>query len=223
MKSFHIILKDHKLGQELGSKNIAIAQQFGLDAHAFEAVPGNNCQHLFKQHKVRPLQTQKFGHQGCFMSHFLLWKKCIELNETIVILEHDGMFVRSLPVDIEDNFMDICRLDPCIFWKDTYESDLVECLNNPITYFRPETVYKEKDFGNFYIGQYGYLIKPQAAEKLVIRAKKIGGHAVDMFISTHTVDIVSTTSPIVRLDPYMTGKGLSVSSTNDLIKMLTDK
>ena len=87
MKSFHIVLKDHELGQELGNKNIAIAKHFGLDANLFDAVPGNNCRHLFKQHKVRPPQTDKLGHHGCFMSHFLLWKKCIELNETIVILE----------------------------------------------------------------------------------------------------------------------------------------
>lgn len=218
MKSFHITLKDHKLGQELGKKNINIAKSFGIDANMFEAVPGNDCLHLFKQHKVRPPQTNKVGHLGCFMSHFLLWKKCIELNETIAILEHDGVFLRSLPDNIEDNFIDICRLDPCIFWKDSYEHDVDQCKNNPIEYFKPETEYKEKGFGNFYIGQYGYLIKPSAAEKLVIRAKKIGAHAVDMFVCTDAVDIVSVTSTIVRLDPYCIGKGLTVSTTDDFDK-----
>jgi len=218
MKSFHIVLKDHKLGQELGNKNIDIAKHFGMDAYMFDAIPGNNSKHLFKQHKVRPLQTDKLGHQGCFMSHFLLWKKCIELNETIAILEHDGVFLRELPVDIENNFIDICRLDPCIFWKDSYEDDLANSIDKPITYYKPDTVYKDKNFGNFYIGQYGYLIKPHAAEKLVKRAKQVGGHAVDMFISTHTVDIVSVTSTVVRLDPYYIGKGVSLSTTDDFDK-----
>lgn len=215
MKSFHIILKDHKLGEELGNKNIAIAKQFGLNANLFEAVPGNNCTHLFKQHKVRPPHTRKLGHHGCFMSHFLLWKKCIELNETIVILEHDGVFLRTLPADIEDNFLDICRLDSCCAWKDSYEDDIQSVLNNPIGYFKPDTFYKEKAFGNFYIGQYGYLIKPQAAEKLVKRAKQIGAHAVDMFIGTQVVDIVSVTSTIVRLDPVYLGKGVALSTTDN--------
>lgn len=218
MKSFHIILKNHKLGEELGNKNIKIAKQFGLDTHIFDAIPGNDCQHLFKQHKVRPPQTNKLGHHGCFMSHFLLWKKCIELDETIAILEHDGVFLRSLPEDIDNNFIDICRLDSCIHWKDTYEDDLQQCLNKTINYHKPNTVYKEKGFGNFYIGYYGYLIKPCAAEKLVVRAKKIGAHAVDMFVSTNVVDIVSVTSSIVRLDPFYTGKGLSASTTNDFDK-----
>jgi glycosyl transferase family 25 len=184
----------------------------------FEAVPGNNCKHLFKQHKVRPPQTEKLGHHGCFMSHFLLWKRCIELNETIVILEHDGVFIRTLPEDIENNFIDICRLDPCMFWKDRYEEDLTAVLDKPVEYFKPDTIYKEKDFGNFYIGQYGYLIKPCAAEKLVVRAKQIGAHAVDMFISTKTVDIVSVTSTVVRLDSYYMGKGVSASTTDDFDK-----
>jgi len=215
MKSFHIILKDHKLGEELGNKNIAIAKQFGLDANLFEAVPGNDCSHLFKQHKVRPPHTRKLGHHGCFMSHFLLWKKCIELNETIVILEHDGVFLRTLPDNIEDNFLDICRLDSCCAWKNSYEDDIQAVLDNPIGYFKPDTVYKEKAFGNFYIGQYGYLIKPQAAEKLVKRAKQIGAHAVDMFIGTQVVDIVSVNSTIVRLDPVYLGKGVSLSTTDN--------
>jgi glycosyl transferase family 25 len=215
MKSFHIILKDHKLGEELGNKNIAIAKRFGLDANLFDAVPGNDCSHLFKQHKVRPPQTHKLGHHGCFMSHFLLWKKCIELNETIVILEHDGVFLRNLPDDIEDNFIDICRLDSCCSWKDSYEDDLTAALDAPIEYSKPDTFYKEQDFGNFYIGQYGYLIKPQAAEKLVKRAKQIGAHAVDMFIGTLVVDIVSVTATIVRLDPVYLGKGVSLSTTDN--------
>lgn len=218
MRSFHIVLAGHKLGEELGAKNIQLAKDFGLDASLFDAVPGNNCAHLYKQHKVRPLRTNKLGHHGCFMSHFLLWKKCIELNETIVILEHDGVFLRPLPDNIENNFVDICRLDPCIFWKDTYEADLALSLHKPIEYFKPETPYHERYFGNFYIGQYGYLITPSAAEKLVKQAKKVGGWAVDMFIGTNTVDIVSVTSPIVRLDPTYIGKGISLSTTDDFDK-----
>ena len=29
---------------------------------------------------------------GCFLSHYSLWKKCIELKEPIIILEHDVEF-----------------------------------------------------------------------------------------------------------------------------------
>lgn len=212
------MLAGHSLGEELGTKNIQIAKDFGLNASLFNAIPGNNCSQLYKQHKVRPPRTNKLGHHGCFMSHFLLWKKCIELNETIVILEHDGVFLRPLPDNIENNFIDICRLDPCIFWKDSYEADLALGLTKLIDYCKPDTVYRERYFGNFYIGQYGYLIKPSGADKLVKQAKKVGGFAVDMFIGTNIVDIVSVTSPVVRLDSTYTGKGISLSTTDDFDK-----
>ncbi|MCE9935580.1 glycosyltransferase family 25 protein [Aeromonas salmonicida] len=42
------------------------------------------------QHRVifrsRPLTP---GEKGCYASHFLLWEKCVELNEPILILEDD--------------------------------------------------------------------------------------------------------------------------------------
>lgn len=38
--------------------------------------------------RARPLST---GEIACFASHYLLWKKCVELNEPITILEDDAI------------------------------------------------------------------------------------------------------------------------------------
>ena len=46
---------------------------------------------------------------GCSMSHFMLWKKCVELDEPILILEHDSVFLRPFPDDIE--FKGICQIN----------------------------------------------------------------------------------------------------------------
>ena len=34
---------------------------------------------------------------GCFASHYLVWKRCIELEEPIIVLEHDAIFRRPIP------------------------------------------------------------------------------------------------------------------------------
>ena len=34
--------------------------------------------------------------KAVFASHYLLWKKCVELNEPILILEHDVIFKENL-------------------------------------------------------------------------------------------------------------------------------
>lgn len=36
---------------------------------------------------------------SCSLSHFLLWKTCLEKNEPILILEHDAVFIRRLESD----------------------------------------------------------------------------------------------------------------------------
>lgn len=215
MKSFHIILKNHKLGEELGYKNIDIAKGFGLDAAVFDGIPGNDCKHIFKQHKILNgiRGMSGIGQRGCFLSHFLLWKKCIELNSTIAILEHDGVFLRPLPADIEQNFEDVCRLEAFRHWDTDYEKQTALSLANKITFEKPPTEFSNPVTGKFYVGYYGYLIKPSGAEKLIKHAKKIGAIPVDMFVGTNIVDIVSVTASIVRLDPVYIGRVTELSTT----------
>jgi hypothetical protein len=40
--------------------------------------------------------ARPYARIGCFLSHYYLWKKCIEVDETILILEHDAIFVSKL-------------------------------------------------------------------------------------------------------------------------------
>lgn len=217
MKSFHIVLKGHSLGEELGYKNINIAKSFGMEAELFDAVPGNNCKHIFKEQKVKNgfRAISSPGQRGCFLSHFLLWKKCVEMNTTISILEHDGVFLRPLPNNIEQNFEDICRLDPFHHWEENYEQQTTESLSKIIEFKKFETSYSNPITGKFYIGYYGYLIKPSGAKKLIRQAKDVGALPVDWFVGTDIVDVVSVTTSIVRLDPVYIGRVTELSTTYD--------
>lgn len=215
MKSFHIVLAGHKLGEELGYKNIEIAKSFGLDAELFSGIPGNNCKHIFKENKIRNgfRGMSSIGQRGCFLSHYLLWKKCLELNETIVILEHDGVFLRPLPDNIEDNFIDVCRLEAFQHWNENYETQTANSITNSVNYQKPDTEFYDTVTGKFYVGYYGYLIKPSGAKKLIEHAKTVGAIPVDMFVGTNIVDIVSVTASIVRLDKVYIGRVTELSTT----------
>lgn len=215
MKSFHIILAGHKLGEELGHKNINIAKSFGLDAKLFDAIPGNNCKHIFKEHKIKHgfRGMSGIGQRGCFLSHFLLWKKCLELNETIAVLEHDGVFLRPLPENIESNFNDICRLEPFKHWETDYETQTANSLQHEIKFEKQTTEFYSSYAGRYYVGYYGYLVKPSGAQKLIQHAKTVGAAPVDMFVGTDIVDIVSVTSSVVRLDEVYIGRVTELSTT----------
>lgn len=48
------------------------------------------------------------GELGCFASHYLLWEKCLELNEPIVVIEDDA----QLEECFDDSMKNINELQP---------------------------------------------------------------------------------------------------------------
>ena len=36
---------------------------------------------------------------ACFLSHYRLWLKCVELDEPIFVFEHDALFTRRLEIE----------------------------------------------------------------------------------------------------------------------------
>ena len=212
MKSFHIILQDHELGETLGYKNIEIARSFGLDAHMH---PGVRVTKPFKEEfsqynisKIAGIEMRLRGQQGCFLAHFQLWQKCLELNEPIVICEHDGVFVRPLPDNIL-KFEHVLRLEPFRHWKDDYEENIKNSLNKEVVIETAPT-----EFKTHYVGYYGYAIKPQGAKRLIKRAQRKGVKSVDRFIDNGVVDIKSVSASVIRLDQEYIGKVKELSTTN---------
>ena len=69
----------------------------------FEAVDGRVSPHpLFERHDDKLRQKYRGralsgGELGCFASHFLLWQRCVELNEPIVVMEDDIIIRDSFP------------------------------------------------------------------------------------------------------------------------------
>jgi GR25 family glycosyltransferase involved in LPS biosynthesis len=97
------------------------------------------------------------GVQGCFYSHYNLWKKCIDLGEPIMIFEDDVKIFRSwTPVEWEDIL--ILSLGKSSFLNEPYQTYLENPSGNP----------QPMPFRQFSMpGASGYAIKPHAAKRLV--------------------------------------------------------
>ena len=81
-------------------------------------------EHL-KRLKITPKYKFKKGRAGvfgCFLSHYYLWKQCVEDNVPYLILEHDGYFLRPLPKDILEKFEDVLKLDGLDPYSKQYDS-----------------------------------------------------------------------------------------------------
>jgi GR25 family glycosyltransferase involved in LPS biosynthesis len=156
MKTFIITIKGHPLSEKESRECIESAKGFYKhEIEVFDAItPKGGYHHILGDRQnifnnyPRPDRVA-----ACFASHYLLWKKCIELNEPILILEHDAEFVSEFP-DID---FDMC----CTFGEPTY--------------YRPEHI----DFDtpkldglntltdrNF-LGHHAYAMKPEAAKIFV--------------------------------------------------------
>lgn len=151
-------------------------QSYDTDVELFEGTYGNDAVQMMKDEgrRLHPWGIKgsssvideslldpndkllRPGVKGCFYSHYRLWKKCVELNEPIIIFEDDIVLTR--------------RYQP-VEWDDV----LIVALghqNKSARYWH----YLDSPSGEAYATDYfqtsmpgccGYAIKPHAAEKLL--------------------------------------------------------
>ena len=117
-----------------------------------------------KKHRVDIIERQLIGEDdvgklsrpgvvGCFYSHYGLWKKCLELNEPIMIFEDDVKFYRGYhPVEFDGVL--ILSLGKSSYMTEPQKS----YLENPTG---PVIARKWQNFSM--PGASGYAIKPDAA------------------------------------------------------------
>jgi len=172
---------------------------YGFDAKLFEGTYGWDAKSLFEQEKRIISQdsiksnlteeqveewkkrSQKFlrpGVLGCFYSHYRLWQKCIELNESIFIFEDDVIFYRNfIPVEWEEVLLLCTGKVAHTHWY--YSTFLIN----------PQGIPEAVEMRNTSMpGAVGYAIKPIAAKKL-IEKYKIEMLPADTAINQHVVKI----------------------------------
>jgi GR25 family glycosyltransferase involved in LPS biosynthesis len=123
MKAFTIVIKDNSISETgfstvlSSSKNVGNNNTFQIDR--FDAIVPHTVEQTFKKYKVEwnyPLYKDEYDkelklkkhvyktsdHQvkkACALSHYSLWKKCIEINEPVLILEHDVLWTSRLDTE----------------------------------------------------------------------------------------------------------------------------
>jgi GR25 family glycosyltransferase involved in LPS biosynthesis len=118
-----------------------------------------------------------------------LWNKCIELNEPIVILEHDAV-IQSVwnPIEISNALIKL------------HERYLTPDSNNWI----------DADSGQASSSTHAYCITPEHANKLISFAKNVGGYATDRMIGDKVLPVIHMGNPtiVARQNSYSTTENL---------------
>jgi len=229
MKSFVIILQESEHSRTVGKDTIAAANKFGIYPEVHNGVLGYNSAELFRKYGITRFLTYDLidnpGHQGCFLSHFEVWMKCVKLNEPVLVLEHDGIMIRELPEDILDKFDGVLKLDPLDVYNkegvEAYQSQVEASLSEPVEVWHQPARASWHGVGEFIWGGYGYIIKPHAALALIDFARRIGAAPTDVHIGRNIVDIKSTTVPVVKMHKFYDDDNIrGSSSTSKLSKFV---
>ena len=122
MRIFCIRTKEDPSSISGGKRCVESARKFDVDVELFDAVHFKNLDTTINHHGLKLKYTPVPGSQTDFvnrtaprtrvgngMTHFLLYKKCIELGENIIILEHDAIFASPPPtIDMDNAVVQIC-------------------------------------------------------------------------------------------------------------------
>lgn len=170
MKSFIIHLSKIPSSLDSALQLQQDLKSIDIDAELFEGTYGSDAEEIFKKEnrQVHPTsfkgtpvderytnKNNRPGVKGCFYSHYRLWKKCVELDETIIIFEDDVEIYRPLiPVEFED----VLILTLGARKSDRYR----EYLDNPTGAPKAEYYHNSSMPGTT-----GYLITPSGAQKLL--------------------------------------------------------
>ncbi|EKO3578463.1 glycosyltransferase family 25 protein [Vibrio metschnikovii] len=177
MKAYCITLKGCENRQEMTLNTL---KRIGLNCEVFFGVDARKDAHPLLKH----LDRRQFefnmgrpciiGEAGCYASHYLLWEKCVELNEPIIIFEddlkiEDDMFLNTLKI-VEEN------IRKCGYIRTENTS-------------RRGLLYNVKQYGDQQLVKYlkvpqcttSYAISPSAA-KAFIAASQTFQFPVDVFL-----------------------------------------
>jgi len=208
IKSFIIRLEENEHSCQMAEECLLQAVKHGLQPTYYKAINGNDFEHhyaitgLKKQGKFK---KDRLGVIGCFFSHYYLWQKCVKINEPIIILEHDGYLIRSIDDTILDQFDDVLKLDRLDPYSKHYEQELDAEQHLPTTvtsYTNSPAKVLKQGLKDYFKGAYSYIIKPQAAKKLIYYTSINGHRPADQQINASIVSLQTTVPTVARLHPY---------------------
>jgi GR25 family glycosyltransferase involved in LPS biosynthesis len=207
MKAFVMRKAGDELSENLADQCIESGKKFGIEIEKFDGIYSDHNailerEGLFPNPSI--IKKLRNGYTGCFLSHYLVWKKAIELNEPILVLEHDALLIRPLPENILSMFDTLLVLDR--FSRDeNYEELLVKDF--PLTIHKHEKTSEVtgKMINKTHIkGAHGVLIKPEGARQIINSLKTHGYLISDVAINQCYLTYYSIEPTIVRVNPFFT-------------------
>lgn len=211
MKAIVIRLRDIQESESLARECIDSGKQHNLIIYPFDGIFGETqIENKHKEFDIRPwkpkMKKGRLGVKGCFLSHYSIWLHSIEIDQPIIIFEHDAVVLRKLPDNIVDKFDEFLMLDPYNKMQKDYESlHQVEHDFSIDEYFNEDSKQKYELKHQYAMGLQAYIIKPKAAIKLRDAVKQNGYYPADMQCHKGILNIQTVYPSIASINPRFYG------------------
>lgn len=196
MKAYTIVIKDNDISEDCAKKLIQSSQSVDneFEIEKFDAITPKNVKQKMSEEGVTwnyPWQGNRLDlatglklsayetadpnkRMACFLSHYTLWNKCVQLDEPIIVLEHDAVFINKVDVDlIHMSKYDIIALnDPRgATRKSKLYYDMVKQSTLPIVGV-PKI--DDDQIPQGLPGNSAYYIKPSGAKRMIYLTREYG-------------------------------------------------
>jgi|TARA_R110002074_G_scaffold389823_1_gene573374 GR25 family glycosyltransferase involved in LPS biosynthesis len=174
IKTFFITIMDNPRSLQVAKRGVKSAQYYGInDAITWKAtVPKDDPDAI--------LDSKSIGKEGfdenyarrapliaSFCSHLSLWEYSIELNESIIVCEHDAVFTGTLPPSLNSQVTHVCNIGHPSYGK----------------WVTPAFGIGKLVSKQYFPGAHAYVVTPTGAKGLINGAKALGGEPNDLFIN----------------------------------------
>lgn len=172
MKAYVIAIPNIEESMACARRCIKSAAQHGVEVELKEGItPADDPQKIYE---MKGISTERFKnnpfsrYESCisaFMSHHSLWEQCLDINEEVMVLEHDAVFVSDIPKTI--SFDKVISLGKPSYGK----------FNTP-----PKLGINRLSSKPYFPGAHAYILNPLGAKELVSKAKTLA-QPTDLFLN----------------------------------------
>jgi GR25 family glycosyltransferase involved in LPS biosynthesis len=196
MKAYAIIIKDNVISENGANKlfksSFEVNNEFKISR--FNAITPEKVDKTLKKYKltwnypwesvvfddITKLKKSPYSAKdpnkkiACALSHYSLWIKCVELNEPILILEHDALFIEKLNIDfLVDSTYQIIGINNPL--GSTRKSVLYNSLiRSNIEEIQPIPVIDDDEIPQGLAGASAYFVKPDGCKEVIEKIKEVG-------------------------------------------------
>ncbi len=166
---------------ESAQRCVESAKKFGVEVKVFEATTKPDAPKQLQEFSLKwtwkkEIKSDLHAVWGCFLSHFRLWRKCMELNEPILVLEHDAIFTANIP---DFHFDSVLNLGKPSWGKNKAKG------KSGLGILSTKKLY----------GTHGYLVSPTGAKKMIEFAQENGISPADEYMNRRSFPFIQEWHP----------------------------